>query len=283
MSLLAKNLKALRLKSGLTQQEIADLVGITDKNWSSYERGRTQPDVDTLVKMANVFKVSTDALITRDVSLIAKDLIAKMQEDASPNASLNASLNPKKSTFTPSIGMPKIVTVDVSGAENVVLVPVRAQAGYLSGYQDVEFIQNLPSYRMPGLNHGSFRMFEVYGHSMVPTFHESDIVIGRYVESWAEIRDERVYVVVTRRDGVVIKRVVNRIQKEGKLILNSDNQRHQGEYPPIVVDPDEVLEIWYVRRYLSSQMAKPGEIYNRVTDLESRLTLLEEREKKRLK
>jgi phage repressor protein C with HTH and peptisase S24 domain len=181
------------------------------------------------------------------------------------------------------LGIPKIVTVDVSGAENVVLVPVRAQAGYLSGYQDAEFIQNLPSYRMPGLNHGTFRMFEVYGHSMVPTFYESDIVIGRFVESWAEIRDERAYVVVTRRDGVVIKRVVNRIQKEGKLILNSDNQRHSGEYPPIVVDPEEVIEIWYVRRYLSSQMPKPGEIYNRVTDLESRLTLLEEREKKRLK
>ncbi len=176
--------------------------------------------------------------------------------------------------------MPQVVTVDSSGDENIVLVPQRARAGYLAGYEDPEFISSLPTYRLPGMDNGTFRMFEVYGHSMIPTFHESDIIVSRFVDNLADIRDDRVHVVVTKRDGVVVKRIFNRVATDGKVILNSDNQRHAGEYPPIIVGPEDILEIWYAVAYMSRQMRAPKELYNRMIDIEARLTLLEGNSKK---
>lgn len=179
--------------------------------------------------------------------------------------------------------LPKVVTVDSKGNDNIIFVPVRARAGYLSGYEDPEFIETLPTYRLPNLSAGTYRMFEVFGQSMVSTFHESDIIIARWVENLLEIKDNRVYVVVTKRDGVVAKRVVNRVSTDGKLILNSDNQRHAGEYPPIVVDPEDILEIWYAVAYMSRQMREPGEVIKRLVDVESRLTLIDDKVGKLLK
>lgn len=281
-----KNLKHLRKKNGLNQQEIADLVEKGDGTISNWEKGTAEPSFADINEISKYFRVSMNDMLFTDLSIespIEEKKEIKNRLNASPKASRSASLISKNRLNEPSgeyTRMPKVVTIDSTGADNITFVPIRASAGYLAGYEDPEFIQTLPTYKLPGLSHGTFRVFEIYGHSMVPTFFESDRIVCRYVENFNEIRDNRVYTVVTRREGIVAKRVVNRLSREGKLILNSDNQRHPGEYPPIILDPEEVLEIWYGVMYLSRQMREPGEIYNRLIDVESRLTLLEQRQLK---
>lgn len=173
--------------------------------------------------------------------------------------------------------LPKLVTVDAQGNENVVFVPIKARAGYLNGYGDEQYISQLPAYRLPGLNNGTFRLFEVEGLSMHPTFNSGDVVIGSFVESLDTVRDDRVYVVVTKNDGIVVKRCLNRIKTDGKLILKSDNFKDRDDYPTIVVSPEDVLEIWYAKSYMSHQMRPPAEMYNRLIDLEGKFTLLQEK------
>jgi transcriptional regulator with XRE-family HTH domain len=272
-------LQALRRRKGVNQEDLAVFVGVSRVTISDYERGRSEPDIVSLKKIATFFEISIDELLG-NAHLIQKKEEPKKHENAHPNAHLSAHLITANEPKLEYVKLPKVVTVDSQGRDNIVLVPAKARAGYLSGYGDQEFIQNLPAYRLPGLNHGTFRMFEVEGHSMIPTFHESDIMVCRYMESFAEIRDNRAHVVVSQREGVVVKRVVNRIQRDGKIILNSDNQRHSGEYPPIIMNPEEVLEIWYVVAYMSRQMRAPGELYNRLIDVESRLTLMEDAQRK---
>lgn len=280
MTPLAKTLKYLRGEKGSKQAEIAEFVGVTISTWSNYEVGKSEPDLETIVKIANFFKISVDELLS-GVQAIRKKDESRNQGKSTGKSTANSTANVLDETnVAPYNRIPKVVTVDTAGNDNIVLVPLRARAGYLAGFEDPEFIQTLPSYRLPGLTHGTFRMFEVYGQSMVPTFHESDLIICRYVENLLEIRDDRIYVVVTHREGVVVKRVVNRAQKDGKLILNSDNKRHPGEFPPIVVGPDEVLEVWHAVAYISRQMRAPGEVYNRLVDVEARLTLLEDKAQK---
>ena len=75
LSRIAENMKAFRLRSGLKQSEIADLVGITDKNWSSYERGRTEPNLETIVKLADAFRITVDSLVKQDMNVIADTLV----------------------------------------------------------------------------------------------------------------------------------------------------------------------------------------------------------------
>lgn len=59
----SSRLKNLRDTSGMTQQQVADKLGITRANYSHIENGRNEPDDDTTVKIAQLFDVSTDFLL----------------------------------------------------------------------------------------------------------------------------------------------------------------------------------------------------------------------------
>lgn len=171
-------------------------------------------------------------------------------------------------------GIPQVVAVDQEGKENVVYVPVKARAGYLDGYGDPEYVETLPSFKMPHLTNGTYRCFEVQGNSMVRTFFDGDLVFGKYVEDLEDIKDGRVYIIISKNDGIVLKRVINRINDRRKLILKSDNK--DGNYPTYTIDIEEVLEVWYVTMFASKQMPEPVDVYDRLHDLESKIVLLQE-------
>ena len=63
MVLLGKRFKDLRNNSKLTQNELAQLVGVTKSTIAAYENDSRQPSYEVLIKMASVFKVSTDSLL----------------------------------------------------------------------------------------------------------------------------------------------------------------------------------------------------------------------------
>lgn len=60
---LKDNLRFLRRKAGLTQAELAKKLHIKQYNISDYEIGRIEPNIQTLIKFADVFDVSIDFLV----------------------------------------------------------------------------------------------------------------------------------------------------------------------------------------------------------------------------
>lgn len=58
-----EKLKALRKSTDMTQQQIADKLGVTRAAYSHFENGRNEPDSETIVKLAKIFEVSTDYLL----------------------------------------------------------------------------------------------------------------------------------------------------------------------------------------------------------------------------
>lgn len=58
-----ERLKNLRKEAGLTQQQLADIVGTTQQNIGFWETGRQHPKNPSLVKLANYFNVTTDYLL----------------------------------------------------------------------------------------------------------------------------------------------------------------------------------------------------------------------------
>lgn len=58
-----KKLKAARIKTGFTQREVAKEIKINHSTIASYETGRTQPDYETLGKLADFYGVSVDWLL----------------------------------------------------------------------------------------------------------------------------------------------------------------------------------------------------------------------------
>lgn len=175
---------------------------------------------------------------------------------------------------TPKMELPKVVTVDKTGNDNIVMVPVAARAGYLLGYGDVEYIKELPTYNVPRLQNGTFRAFEVDGHSMTPTITHGDIVFAEWVEKFEHITDDRVYVIVTKTDGIVIKRVLNRVEQYGFLVAKSDSITNKRQYPNLNIPPNEVLEIWAAKMYLGADFSSPHSMWDRINDLEGAIEYL---------
>lgn len=285
MSTFNEAISYLRRRRGLKQAEIAEKIGVSSATWSDYERGKTQPNFDVLRRISEFFKVKADDLISEkpiDAHLIQiysdNESQVKHTPKRTPKHTPNYDFNLSESSQVNEkmySRVPSVVTVDRAGQDTIAYVPIKARAGYLAGYQDPEFISTLPTYSFPGMQNATFRMFEIDGHSMIPTFDDSDIVIGRFVENLSQIRNDRVHIIVTNNDGILIKRVINRAESDGKLILNSDNQKDPRDYPPIVLNIEEVAEVWYAVARFTRQMRAPGDMYNRLIDLEARLTLLE--------
>lgn len=59
----AERLKQLRKKSGKTQIEVADLLGIGRITYQNYERGLSIPNGETILKLSKLFNVSSDFLL----------------------------------------------------------------------------------------------------------------------------------------------------------------------------------------------------------------------------
>ena len=168
--------------------------------------------------------------------------------------------------------MPKVIVVDENDNERIPLVPVRAQAGYLNGYDDINYIEQLPTYSLPNMNNGTYRIFQVSGLSMYPTLQDGSYVVGKFVDNWQNITSNRVHVVVTQLDGVIVKRVINSIDKYGTLYCKSDNR----DYPHISVQLQDVKEIWECKMHLSFEFLDPVTNYQKIAALESDVAHLKE-------
>lgn len=174
---------------------------------------------------------------------------------------------------------PVAVTVSASGKELISYVPVRAQAGYRRGFGDPHYIEKLPAYSLPINVAGTHRMFQVDGNSMRQLggggLNDGDIVIASYVEDIFSLKDGRVYVIIST-DGVIIKRCINRLLTNDKvLVANSDNK--SGEYPPIILHPNEILEVWELKAYISKQLSLATDLWDIINDLQVKQALMEDK------
>ena len=252
----AGNLKYLRKRVGKTQDALSSEVNIGRTTIANYEAGVSEPNLETLSTFARYFDISLDHILSTNME---KDGVSsvKMQGDDAKVVALHS----------PNLGVPKVITVDSSGQDNILYIPVKARAGYLLGYGDPEYMETLPTFRLPGLNNATFRMFEVEGVSMAPNILQGDRIIGEWIESLDDIRDNRVHVVV-HKGGITVKRVLNRIKERGKIYLKSDTVVHRHDYPTLEISPEDVIEVWYGRMRLSSDFSEPAEVYHRIADLE---------------
>lgn len=223
MHQVSSNIKFLRKQKGWTQQDLADKIEVKRPLIGSYEEGRADPRLGTLLKISELFEVSVDELLTLDLAT-------------------NKPLSKKAAKIL-------AITVDQEDNENIELVPQKASAGYTNGYADSEYIQELPKFRLPMLPlSGTYRAFEISGDSMLPLL-PGTIIIGQYMEHVEEVKNGQTYIIVSQQEGVVYKRVFNYVNEKGLLYLVSDNT----VYSPYEIPADSVMEIWEAKAFISTQ------------------------------
>jgi hypothetical protein len=128
------------------------------------------------------------------------------------------------------------IMVDRENNDLVEVVSAKASAGYLNGYADPEYIESLPIMNLPFKIIGKHRAFLIKGDSM-PPLKDGCYVIGKFIESIKLIENGTTYILVTKEEGIVYKRVY----KNGNTLeLHSDNKSYQ----PYAIHASTVIEIW---------------------------------------
>ncbi len=230
MANISSNLKYLRKKKGLTQQQFADSMEIKRSLVGAYEEERAEPKYELLKKFAEFYELSMDELI---------------------NETINDKWKSKPKGDPANIRILSI-SVDSDDNENIELVPVKASAGYLNGFSDPQFISALPKFHLPMFKQGTYRAFEINGDSMLP-LQSGTIVVGEYLENWNELKPNDTYVIISKGDGLVYKRVGNKFKENKSLKLISDNP----VYEPYNIAGEDVLEIWKAKAYISTSFPEP--------------------------
>ena len=211
MSFAGKNLRYLRKLRGWTQEEFANKLKIKRSLLGAYEEERAEPRLEVTENICNIFKLSMEEFFLKDLSAAKGSSYLERRRQLKMAAEVC----------------------------EIQFVPVKAAAGYLAGHADPDFLDELNTFTLPMLAPGQYRAFEIMGDSMLPTPSGSVIVCER-VDDKDDIRNSQAYIVVSRNEGIVYKRIMKNNKAKAKLTLVSDNP----QYEPYHINADDVLEMW---------------------------------------
>lgn len=210
-----KRFTDIRRELGFTQAEFAALLGVSNTT-ADIERGRTKLSGKVVSELLKQFKINPLWLFGE----------SEQQYLETSNTSV----------------IPKVVTVDSSDSDNMVLVNAKAAAGYPQNISDTSWYQQLPAFDLPipEFRNATYRGFQVEGDSMLPNLHPGEWVLARAIEHIDHVSANKMYVVVLQ-DSVMVKKIEKR-PNSNNITLVSLNET----YPPYDIKPFQVQEIWEV-------------------------------------
>src|SRR5690349_19719896 len=217
MAVSNQNLKYLRKLRGWTQEEFAQKLRIKRSLLGAYEEERAEPRIDVLEVVCDIFKLTLDDLLRKDVSDSKTNYLARRRAQKMAN-----------------------------GRTDIPFVPIKAAAGYLAGYADPEFIDELNTFTLPMLAGGDYRAFEIVGDSMMPT-PSGSVIVGERVQQLDDVKTNQTYIVVSKTEGIVYKRMMKNSRQKNKYTLVSDNPAYQ----PYMVNAEDILEVWQAQMIIS--------------------------------
>lgn len=230
-----KNLRYIREeKYQMTQEALAEVLGVSRSALSAYEDGRAEPRILLLIRISQYFEVSIDDMVNINFAEAEQAFVSHIEQ-----------LHRYVSAYQIDI---KRVPIEVElPTDYLELVPQKATAGYTQGFANPEYLETLPRYKMPFLPRGkTYRAFEIDGDSMLP-LQSGSIVIGEKIATWDELTSGQMCVVVSRHEGIVLKKVYKRLFAQGRLLLKSENV----SYRPYEIEATEVLELWRFVAHIS--------------------------------
>jgi transcriptional regulator with XRE-family HTH domain len=233
MKYISTNIRHLREQKEFSQEYFAEELKWTRAMIASFESGRTEPSIDKLMELSRYTKIPIDSLIKNDLRKV-NDL-----------------------SFI-DIGNSRVlfpITVNEDSEELIEIIPIEASAGYLRGYSDPEYIEHLNKIKLPFLPTGTHRAFPIKGDSMLPV-KSGSYIVAKFVEDIRNVKNGNTYIVLTLNDGIVYKRVFDKIDENQSLQLVSDNKRYDAYNVPV----NDVLELWEFTCAINTQEYEEHEL-----------------------
>jgi SOS-response transcriptional repressor LexA len=264
---IAKELKAIRDMSGLSQQKIADLIGIPQRTWSGYENGKTQPPLRVLFALREkgytikgLTSDPTDGW-TEEMKKESHDRMELLKAGAFPREMSSDAAGQyldrvsNFSLFKFSYGKPVPVPTQETDPDAMVLIPVFSQRAAAGQGQPPNQLAEIETYipilleMLGGTNPRNCGIVRVVGDSMTDmTLFNGDLVIF----DRTQIEGDGVYVISIGTD-VRVKRVEYR-PFEQKIIISSENAKR---YPdPEVISYEQAEKMLMIHGKVTCWMHK---------------------------
>jgi DNA-binding XRE family transcriptional regulator len=238
-----KNIKKIRSVHGLSQLQFAEMFDLKRATLGAYEEGRSNPKMDTVIKIANHFSIDIEDLLTKELTV---NRLLKFNE-----------------TITTSPAVPKKIKTD-----GVPCVMEGMKSDYLSALKNGTKI-NLPVLIIPTVSPENKTAFVLPDNSMTGIsglFLPKDIIICGEITIQSHLADGSLVVVATKED-ILFRKIY---YSNDRIILKANN----SEFKDIEVSTKDVLSIWKVLHIFQHTLPQENTLEQRVAILESALALL---------
>ncbi len=255
MSIIGKNIKKIRAVKKISQSDFADLFNLSRGSVGSYEEGRAEPKIDTIIRIANYFSLSIDLLLTKELTVNELYRFDIFKEEFHHKAA------------------EKIIIEDKDqNKEDTPLVTRESYLEYIVSFQNKDYINRLPYVKLPNTQHEKSRAFEVQDDAM--EFNSKGLLIGDILscslltkEDYARLPLGEVYVIITDK-GIYTRRLSHH---KPKLLFEADNPN----YDALEISETELLELWKVEGFYSTILKPPSRMEERMAILEKKVAVLE--------
>ncbi len=160
-------------------------------------------------------------------------------------------------SYDQAAGTPKVA--EQPSAQPVPLVMQYQFGDYQQRHQQADFINRLPTMRLPTLPVGNYRAFEADADFPMP----GALLVGQFIRNWFDIVDGRLYVLMLQHQGLVCRRIFNQVKVKGTLLLTAD----KATIPSHEIPLKDVLEVWEIKAFFSHQLPGPPPNQERLRQL----------------
>ena len=254
MSCFGKNIKKIRSVKGLSQQSFAEIFDLKRATLGAYEEGRSEPKIETIIKVANHFSISVDELLTHELTI---NQLLRFRDDMEAVIEKSA-----KEIF-----------------ESIPCLTARCVQEFISFHQsdrkdEVAFVNDLPQVVLPladidGLIAYMVQSLEMSSHDQ--GLFPGDMVVCKECDKISPkmVKQElllNALVLVLTEDQLMLRRLA---LSENELILSADHIN----VSPVKVKIGEVQKIWkVVHHYALRPPIINSDISHRLMALEKRVS-----------
>lgn len=219
MSSFGKNIKKIRGVKRLSQQAFAELFDLKRATLGAYEEGRSEPKIETIIKIANYFSIAIDDLLTSELTV---NKLLQFRNDLAFETSL----------------------VDKEYLTSIPLITERNSQDYLKYFNKQNFINDLPKIQLPITNKAVLRGFTVMNLEMTSSdygLYPNDVVIGELINSelLPELSMEDVVLVVTEKELILRHAFV----ENKEVVLRAAHKNIDD----IRLNIEDVKELWKIK------------------------------------
>ncbi len=219
MSFFGKNIKKIRGVKGLSQQAFAELFGLKRATLGAYEEGRSEPKIETIIKIANYFSIIIDDLLTSELTV---NQLLQFKGDLT----LEVDKFEKEKMF------------------EIPLITTKSKSDYVKYYDKPKFINDLSVVSLPVDSEVELRAFVVDNLEMTSNengVYPNDIVIGeKYsIDTINSIKGEDLVLTLVG-DELVLRHL---IVEENTVVLKAAHKNIDDKNFSL----SDVKELWLIR------------------------------------